>query len=285
MSSAPRALLLGHPVAHSASPRIMSALAKASGRSLDYSILDVLPENLAPTLEQICADPRVIGLNFTLPHKIEAARISEERAKNIPIIGSANMWARSEQGFCAYNTDGPGFINALKHKGISLMNRDVITLGAGGAARGVSYACLMAGAKHVFVWNRSNAKAKSLSEMIPGKISALDDLAKLPESFELPPLIINATSLGLKASDQGILDKIIMPFEGLLPNAIATDLVYSTSKERTPFLRIAEQHGFRVVESALAMLALQAVEAFNLWLGQSFSPEEALKVLLPILED
>jgi len=263
----------------------MAALSKASGRSLDYSILDILPENLGRALEEICADPRVIGLNFTLPHKIEAARLSREREKNIPIIGSANMWARSEQGFCAYNTDGPGFVNALKHKSISLMNRDVITLGAGGAARGVSYACLMAKAKHVFVWNRSNPKAKSLSEMMPEKISVLDDPAELPESFELPPLIINATSLGLKGSDQGILEKIILPFEGLLPNAIATDLVYSTKKEQTPFLRIAELHGFRVVESALAMLALQAVEAFNLWLGQSFSSEEALKVLLPILED
>jgi shikimate dehydrogenase len=62
-------VLLGHPVAHSLSPRMQNAAFAAAGRDWEYVLRDVLPEELEGVVRQ------VEYANVTAPYKLDAARI------------------------------------------------------------------------------------------------------------------------------------------------------------------------------------------------------------------
>ena len=61
--------LLGHPVAHSLSPRMQNAAFAAAGLDWEYVLRDVLPEELE------AAVTGVEYANVTAPYKLDAARI------------------------------------------------------------------------------------------------------------------------------------------------------------------------------------------------------------------
>jgi shikimate dehydrogenase len=62
-------VLLGHPVAHSLSPRMQNAAFAAAGLDWEYVLRDVLPEELEGAVRQ------VEYANVTAPYKLDAARI------------------------------------------------------------------------------------------------------------------------------------------------------------------------------------------------------------------
>ena len=61
--------LLGHPVAHSLSPRMQNAAFAATGLDWEYVVRDVLPEELEGAARE------VEYANVTAPYKLDAARI------------------------------------------------------------------------------------------------------------------------------------------------------------------------------------------------------------------
>ena len=61
--------LLGHPVAHSLSPRMQNAAFAAAGLAWEYVLRDVLPEELEGAARE------VEYANVTAPYKLDAARI------------------------------------------------------------------------------------------------------------------------------------------------------------------------------------------------------------------
>ncbi len=78
-----RVTLLGHPVAHSLSPRMQNAAFAAAGLDWEYVARDVPPEELEAALGE------VEYANVTAPHKLAAARIlgSELRSVNTIVRG------------------------------------------------------------------------------------------------------------------------------------------------------------------------------------------------------
>src|SRR6266567_3182732 len=71
--------LLGHPVAHSLSPRMQNAAFAARGLDWAYVALDVLPERLEDALRGLAATG-FAGANVTAPHKLAAAELCDEAA-------------------------------------------------------------------------------------------------------------------------------------------------------------------------------------------------------------
>ncbi|MFL6004935.1 MAG: shikimate dehydrogenase family protein [Gaiellaceae bacterium] len=69
--------LLGHPVAHSLSPRMQNAAFAARGLDWAYVALDVPPERLEEALRGLAA-AGFAGANVTAPHKLAAARLCDE---------------------------------------------------------------------------------------------------------------------------------------------------------------------------------------------------------------
>ena len=84
--------LLGHPVAHSLSPRMQNAAFAAAGLDWEYVLRDVLPEELEGAVRE------VEYANVTAPYKLDAARIlgSELPSVNTIVRGHGYLDGRSD---------------------------------------------------------------------------------------------------------------------------------------------------------------------------------------------
>jgi shikimate dehydrogenase len=68
--------LLGHPVAHSLSPRMQNAAFAVRGLDLVYVAFDVPPERFEAAVRGLVA-LGAVGANVTAPHKLAAAELAE----------------------------------------------------------------------------------------------------------------------------------------------------------------------------------------------------------------
>ena len=71
-----RIALLGHPVAHSLSPRMQNAAFAARGLDLAYVAFDVPPERFEAAVRGL-VELGAVGANVTAPHKLAAAALAE----------------------------------------------------------------------------------------------------------------------------------------------------------------------------------------------------------------
>ena len=252
--------VLGHPVAHSLSPRIHQAFAKDVGIGIDYHAIDVAPEQLPATLGALAADG-IRGANITLPLK-EAAKVAcatvSDRAR---IAHAVNTLTATEHGWHGDNTDGVGLVRDLteRHR-LDLRGRRCLLLGAGGAARGVAPALLDAGIDRLIVVNRDPKRADALVDALadPARVGSRywKDLGSLGE-FDL---VINATS----AARDG--QKLDLPFRLAAPRFAAVDLNYGDTA--ISFLAWARTANADLAIDGLGMLVEQAAEAFEIWHGK-----------------
>lgn len=254
-----RYAVIGHPIAHSRSPAIHTAFAHQTGQDLIY-------DRILGRLDDFAGDARRFfagggrGLNVTVPFKEEAWSLADERAPRAATAGAVNTLIALPDGrLRGDNTDGPGLIRDLTHnQGLALADRQILLLGAGGAARGVVRPLLEAGVAALLIANRTASKAESLAaEMRPfGSVrgGGLDGLAG--RRFDL---IINATSAGLG----GTLPPL--PAGCLVEGGWVYDLVYGEAA--LPFLEWGRDQGAAVAVDGLGMLVEQAAESFLLWRG------------------
>jgi len=242
-----RYALVGNPVAHSKSPWIHSEFARATSQDLEYGLLESPLDGFAATVQRFRAVGGK-GLNVTLPFKQEAfglCRSVSERARRAQAVKTLVL----ETGF-GDNTDGIGLVRDLQN--LNQPFRQVLLLGAGGAAQGVVGPLLDAGASRVVIANRTASKAKELAERFPG--AAGQGYEGLAGEFDL---VINATSAGL-------IDETPPLPPGLLrAGVLAYDMVYG---RETPFLAAAKRAGARTSDG-LGMLVEQAAESFFIWRG------------------
>lgn len=246
---ADRYAVIGHPVAHSRSPRIHARFAELTGQDIEYGLIDAPPGGFGEAVARFRNEGGK-GLNVTLPFKEEAfalcARLSE-RAREARAVNTM----RFDDSY-GDNTDGVGLVRDLTlHQEFALEGRSVLIVGAGGAVRGVVGALLAAGVARVVIANRTVAKAHELAVHFRVQACGLDELAGGRHD-----LVINATSAGLTG-------KLELP-DGLFErSALAYDMVYG---RETTFLAAARRAGARASDG-LGMLVEQAAESFHVWRG------------------
>ena len=251
--------VIGHPVAHSLSPRIHAAFGRQTGIVLDYAALDVLPEDLATALTDFAARGGS-GANITLPHKTAAAALCTRLTERAQRAGAANTLIRDGAGWVGDNTDGVGLVRDLTERhGQDLRGRRVLLLGAGGAASGVAPALLDAGIADLFIVNRTPERADALADALgqPGRVHPryFEDLDAIG-GFDL---IVNATSAGRGASFPSLPQSLIAP------RCDAVDLSYGEAA--VGFLAWARAFGADRIIDGLGMLVEQAAESFQCWHG------------------
>jgi len=119
--------LLGHPVAHSLSPRMQNAAFAARGLDWAYVALDVPPERLEEAVRGLAA-LGFAGANVTAPHKLAVARLDvvETDAPSVNILRVLDLRI---EGW----TSDAAIIDELD------VNRPVI-LGNGGSATAFAHA-------------------------------------------------------------------------------------------------------------------------------------------------
>lgn len=254
-----RFAVFGHPVAHSLSPRIHAAFSKQTGIALEYTAVDVAPENFAAALKTFAAHGGR-GANITLPHKQAAVSLCSELSDRAQHAGAVNTLIRTDLGWAGDNTDGLGLVRDLTERHhLDLRSRRTLLLGAGGAAHGVAPALLEAGIGDLFIVNRSPEKSDALADLLgqPGRVHSRywNDLPTLG-AFDF---IINATSIGREYQS------IHLPLPIATARALAVDLSYGEAA--IPFLAWARSAGCAHAINGLGMLVEQAAESFLLWHG------------------
>ena len=245
--------VVGDPIAHSLSPRLMTLWIETLHLDAQYAPFRVKPvgfEAFARGLSQ----SQAAGLNVTLPHKETALAIADTRTRAAAAIGAANLLTFIDGKIHADNTDATGFLAALKPARIPYKQSTALILGAGGAARALVYALLTSGISRLILTNRSRERAEHLrSELAP--MAAVIDWDQRDSVLESTDLIVNATSLGLNGSSQLALD-----WSRTKAGAVAFDSIYTPLD--TAFMTGARAAGLRTVDG-LDMLIGQARPSFE----------------------
>jgi shikimate dehydrogenase len=254
--------VMGNPVAHSKSPWIHARFAELTGEPVAYGRRLVALDGFAAGIEAFRAEGGR-GCNVTVPFKFDAARLATRPTARALLAGAANV-LRFEPGdvIAADNTDGIGLVRDIEHNAaLPLAGRQVLLVGAGGAACGALGPLVEAGPRRIAVANRTRDKAQALVERhaelaraagVALVASGLDDLAG---SFDV---VINATATSLAG------DAVPVPASVLKPGALAYDMMYGPAAQG--FLSWADAHGARP-RDGLGMLVEQAAEAFLFWRG------------------
>lgn len=270
--------LMGWPVAHSLSPAMHNAAAKALGLDLAYVPLPVAPGSLGEAVRGLAA-LGFLGANVTVPHKQAVLPFLDELDEAAQAIGAVNtilVQRNSGNGPHALatlhgaNTDAAGFITDLRAQGVELENRECLVLGAGGAARAAVYALAGEGCRvHILARRVEQAAlvAAQLGRHVPAaSIHAYrwDELPTLIAAVEAP-LVVNATPLGMPPHEEASPWPAGQPFRA---GSFIYDMVYSPPE--TALLRQARAAGC-AGSNGLGMLLRQGALAFEMWTG--FRPD------------
>ena len=251
--------VIGNPVAHSKSPQIHAAFAAATDQQMTYERLLAPLDGFAATVEVFAARGGQ-GLNVTVPFKLQALALAHTASGRARAAGACNTLKRDGIGWYADNTDGVGIVHDLmQNLGVVLAGRDVLVLGAGGAARGILVPMFAQHPRSVALCNRTAGKADALAATFAtrGPIRSMSPAALAGQAFDV---VINATSAGLGGD-------VDLPWPpGLFrPGALAYDMIYDDRE--TPFLRWARHSGAPRSADGIGMLVEQAAESFLLWRG------------------
>ena len=254
-----RYAVVGNPVAHSRSPQIHQAFAEATGQRMTYERVLAPLGGFAEALEGF-ASAGGLGVNVTVPFKLDAFAVAYAASDRAHAAGACNTLKRDDTGWFADNTDGAGIVRDLTlNLGVPLAGRDLLLLGAGGAARGVLAPLLAASPRSITICNRTPAKADALAMhfSVHGSVAATPAAQLGGQSFDL---VINATSAGLSGDVE-----LQWPSGLFRPHAFAYDMIYADRP--TPFLRWAAGQGVERGADGLGMLIEQAAESFYIWRG------------------
>jgi shikimate dehydrogenase len=271
-----RAFLFAHPAKHSLSPVMHNAALAQLGIAARYQARDVKPEDLRAALEELRGS-NVWGVNLSIPHKQMALKMVDSMSEEARAIGAINTVVHRDGKLHGLNTDAPGFMRSLEDAGVNVRGKDVVVLGAGGAARGVCWALKQAGA-NVAVWNRTPERARELAEEFKLEAFLTDDLLK--NAIEGSSGLVNTTSVGLENPNESPIADHLLPAGGDSNSQWVCDIVYRPLETR--LLRNAREHGIKTVDG-LGMLVHQGALALEAWTGRDVNVEVMRQAALEAL--
>jgi shikimate dehydrogenase len=259
-----RAGVIGWPVDHSLSPVLHGYWLKQYGIDGSYEKIAATPEDFAATIQRL-REEGYAGVNVTVPHKEVAFELADVKGQLATATGAANLLVFTKDGrIGAHNTDGTGLVDSLEQEpsgvGVaSLGGKNVIVLGAGGAARGIVEALYGRNVARITVLNRHAERAIQLvRHASPNRTNVKFEagaLADWKDTAKDAWLVINTTSAGMKGNPPLDLDLSPLP-----KDAAVCDIVYNPLE--TSLLRDAKARGLRTIDG-LGMLMYQAAPSFQ----------------------
>ncbi|TWI56368.1 shikimate dehydrogenase [Halalkalibacter nanhaiisediminis] len=254
--------LLGHPVGHSKSPLIHNDAFSSAGMDARYHAFDVKPEQVKAAVEGIRA-LQLAGCNVTVPHKIAVMDFLDEIDDEAKQIGAVNTIVNQGGRLIGYNTDGRGYVESLLEElGEPLADKNILVIGAGGAARGVVTALARHGVARLTITNRTLEKANALLDIAKSLNTEAEAISRDDAESKLGEydVIINTTSIGMSPNT----DESPLSLKKLAPGTIVSDLIYNPIE--TKLLKEAAQRGGRTL-NGVGMFVNQAALSFEHWTG------------------
>jgi shikimate dehydrogenase len=209
-----------------------------------------------------------VGFNCSLPHKVAVVEHLDGLGESASVIGAVNCVVRREGRYIGENTDGQGFVEALRTVADPTC-RSVVIFGAGGAARAVAVETALAGAARITIVNRDRARGAELvallNEQTPteAELVVWDGTHAVAEGTDI---VVNATSIGLFPDVDARLD---LDVETLRAGMVVADII--PNPPRTPLVRDAEERDCTVLDG-LGMLVNQGVIGIRHWTGVDVDP-------------
>ncbi|MBT4485412.1 MAG: shikimate dehydrogenase [Candidatus Latescibacteria bacterium] len=271
--------VIGDPIEHTLSPLMHASAIEKMGIDAVYVPFHVRPDELEHAIKGIKA-LGVGGLNVTVPHKTRVMDYLDNLTDEAKAVGAVNTVINHDGVLTGDNTDVYGFTRCLfVDGGLERFPKRVYVIGAGGAARGVVYACAKSDeVSEVVVINRTLSKAEKLAEELSAVTgSHISAMPAIEETFSGmlsdAELLINTTSVGMYPQ----VEHSPVPYpEVFHEGQVVCDIIYNPSETR--LLRDAASHGAKVV-GGLAMLAYQGARSLSLWTGMEAPAEVMLDVL------
>lgn len=277
--------LFGTPVGHSGSPAMYNFSFQHDDLDYAYLAFDVDVDGMEEAFKAI----RLLNMrggNFTMPCKNIAAQLVDKLSPAAQIIGACNVFVNENGILTGHITDGVGFVKNLELNGVTVSDKKIVILGAGGAATAIQVQCALDGAKEIAIFNkmdefypRAEETVAKLAKHCPDCTVTVDDLdntAKLAVAIAEADILINATIMGMKPyEDVTLVDKSLFR-----KDLVVTDTVYNPKETR--MILEAKEAGCQVV-GGVGMLEQQGVVNYELFVGkelplaefQAFQVEQA----------
>ena len=269
--------LLGSPVAHSISPLMHNEAFQLLDLDYTYLCFEVNEETLPAAVDGLKACG-IRGFNLTMPNKNKIVELLDELSPAARLIGAVNTVVNDDGHLTGYNTDGVGYMQAVKDAGYDITGKTITIMGAGGAATAICAQAALDGVEkiHIFAretsrfWDRTQKLAENINSTLPCKavLHENKDTAALAQAISESALLLNATSVGMAPNTEGT---IIEDTSLYHPDLIVSDVIYNPRETR--FLKEAREAGCRTF-NGMYMLLYQGAEAFRLWTGKEMPVKE-----------
>jgi shikimate dehydrogenase len=265
--------VFGHPVAENPTIVMQEAAFQALGLNWRYLTIEVYPQDLAAAMQGLRAF-NMRGINLTIPHKVEVLKYLDEISPAAQLMGAVNTVLRQGERLVGENTDGQGFMQSLRlDSRVDPVGKQIVVLGAGGAARAITVELALAGAAKITLVNRSGERGQALADLLNQKTSVKAVYTPWDQPYALPEgsqVLVNATSIGLYP---GVNDRPDIDYNSIRPGMIVCDVI--PNPPRTPFLEQASARGAHTLDG-LGMLVYQGAIGFKLWTGLE-APVEVMR--------
>ena len=243
-------LVIGNPIEHSLSPKLHNHWIKENNIDAIYDKKQLNETDIEGIISDVKND-KIKGINVTVPFKKSVIPFLDLLTTLAKETQSVNTIFKRGSKVVGDNTDIGGFEKGLKHIKYNVKNKKVFILGAGGVAPSIIVALKRLGAIEIALSNRTKKKAEDLKKIYSDL--EIIDWGETPD-FDM---IINATSLGLKNTDE-----IKLNYTNVGPNKLFYDVIYNPIQ--TNFLTKAKILGNKI-ENGKMMFIYQAHQSFTIW--------------------
>lgn len=268
--------VFGHPVEENPTIIMQEAAFRALNLNWRYLTIEVYPADLEAAIKGLRAF-NMRGINLTIPHKVEVLKYLDEVTPDAQLMGAVNTVYRKENRLIGTNTDGKGFLTSLTLDAkVNPLGKKVVILGAGGAARAISFELSLAKVREITIVNRSQKRGEELVQLLQEKTSINAHYESWTSTFSVPSnidILVNATSIGLFPNMN---QKPSIQYDTITPNVVVCDVI--PNPPQTQFLKEALKRGAKTLDG-LGMLVYQGAIGFKLWTGLD-APVEIMKKAL-----
>ncbi|MDE7288464.1 MAG: shikimate dehydrogenase [Oscillospiraceae bacterium] len=263
-------VVLGYPLKHTMSPPIHKRLFELEGKTAEYKICELPPEELAGKADYLNS---LGGYNITIPFKVDIIKYLDELDESAKRYNSVNCVVNRDGKNIGFNTDCYGFLRSLEAEGMSLSGK-VLQIGCGGVGRMMAIEAALHGADLTIV---------SLPEFINGAEEAAAEAVKLAPDAKIKvithdqisgefDLLVNASPVGMfpKTEEGPVTEEVVKSCKNVF------EVIYNP--DVTMLMKIAERNGIKAV-GGMAMLVWQAVVAHEIWSGAKYKDEDIAELI------
>jgi len=221
--------VFGHPVAENPTVVIQHAAFTEKQLQWRYLTIEVFPEDLPAAMESVKA-LNMRGINLTIPHKTAVIPLLDSLSESAELIGAVNTVINKNRKLHGENTDGKGFMRSLtEDAGVDPAGKNIVIIGAGGAARAIAVELALAGAEQITILNRTEKRGKELRDLISSRTESSAHFIPWNGTYAVPSdadIVVNATSIGLPPHET---EKPDIDYASIRETMIVCDVIPASS--------------------------------------------------------